>query len=487
MASQVKLLPAKCALDIGDGSERGEYVSQQYILNVLGRPHRAVNIMYTYYPNDEQWPQRISEACSDMAVSFTWDYPYDDYPTYAKDGKQFDQMRDIRRHGQEVMLTTTMDCAMTDDQIRDFAKTLIPFGRMFLRINHECNGNWFTHNKRFSYEEVAAFFVRASKIVKEVAPNVRTVFCAGLVGETEAEFSFKKSIIKEFEKELAERLPEDIVELEDVFAEAYKEADVWSADKYLSLHYGWPFDISEPGNYTYTFESTDAVFDRYKRTYKRLTSLFPEKPFIQAEFNADGDVTGALHQADSVMKYYDRVKREGGHLSGISMYQFRDRGRLGLELEDPNNSGVGIKQPLMDEYKKVLSDRHFMPLLERGDETAFPATLRWGSSEDADGVQIMLSFDKQPEFCEVVLQKDLSLMMEFSGRWFYKAPGVERIDLMPAFYEEKLTGACDIPLNIFATPPDGENHDNGRDDWRTNQFFTLDKEPDFRIRYETCL
>ncbi|MBR4597631.1 MAG: hypothetical protein IKO42_04460, partial [Opitutales bacterium] len=52
------------------------------------------------------------------------------------------------------------------------------------------------------------------------------------------------------------------------------------------------------------------------------------------------------------------------HLSGISMYQFRDRGRLGLELEDPNNQSVGIKQPLMDEYKKVLADRYFTPSLE---------------------------------------------------------------------------------------------------------------------------
>ena len=74
----VHLTPAKCALDLGDGSERGEYVCQEYILNVLGRPHRAVNIMYTYYPNDKEWPARISEACADMDVSFAWDYPYDD-------------------------------------------------------------------------------------------------------------------------------------------------------------------------------------------------------------------------------------------------------------------------------------------------------------------------------------------------------------------------------------------------------------------------
>ena len=484
---KLHLGPAKCPLDLGDGSERGEYVCQDYILNVLGRPHRAVNIMYTYYPNDKQWPQRISEACSDMDVSFAWDYPYDDYPTYADDGKQFEQMRDIRRHGQEVMLTITMDCALTDKQIREFAKTLIPFGRMFLRINHECNGSWFTHNKRFSYEEVAAFFVRASKIIRDVAPNVRTVFCAGLVGETDAEFSVKKNIMKDYEKEFASRIPEDVVEFEDVFSEAYKTADVWSADKYLSLHYGWPYNDCEPGDYSYTFDSTDAIFDRYKRTYERLTKLFPQKPFIQAEFNADGDVTGPLHQAESVLKYFGRIKREGSHISGISMYQFRDRGRLGLETEDPNNKCVGIKQPLMDEYKKVLKDTYFMPALEIGEETTFPATLSWQDSEDADGISITLTFERQPEFCEVFLPEDLSLMMEFNGRWFYKACGVKHIDLMPAFFDEQLTGACEISLNIFATPPDGENHENGRDDWRTKQYFTIGKEPEFRIRYANCI
>ena len=42
--------PAECAVDLGDGSERGEYVDQDYILQKLGRPHRAVNLMYCYYP-----------------------------------------------------------------------------------------------------------------------------------------------------------------------------------------------------------------------------------------------------------------------------------------------------------------------------------------------------------------------------------------------------------------------------------------------------
>ena len=68
---RITLNPARCGLDLGDGSERAEYVNQDYILNVLGRPHRNIGIMYTYYPKDKEWPQRISEACKDMKYIFS--------------------------------------------------------------------------------------------------------------------------------------------------------------------------------------------------------------------------------------------------------------------------------------------------------------------------------------------------------------------------------------------------------------------------------
>ena len=46
---KIHMGPAKCAVDLGDGSERGEYVNQDYILNKLGRPHRAVSpVSYTH-------------------------------------------------------------------------------------------------------------------------------------------------------------------------------------------------------------------------------------------------------------------------------------------------------------------------------------------------------------------------------------------------------------------------------------------------------
>ena len=68
---------AKCAVDLGDGSERGEYVDQDYILAKMGRPHRSISLMYCYYPLDEGWPGRASVVHASPDVSFAWDYPYD--------------------------------------------------------------------------------------------------------------------------------------------------------------------------------------------------------------------------------------------------------------------------------------------------------------------------------------------------------------------------------------------------------------------------
>ena len=49
-------------LIVGDGSERGEYVDQDYILAKMGRPHRSISLMYCYYPLDEGWPGRCQRG-----------------------------------------------------------------------------------------------------------------------------------------------------------------------------------------------------------------------------------------------------------------------------------------------------------------------------------------------------------------------------------------------------------------------------------------
>ncbi len=460
---KVTLGKAKCGLDLGDGSERAEYVDQDYILHKLGRPHRCVNIMYTLYPKDAQWPQRISKACADMDVKFQWDYPYDDYFPFGADGQPFEQMKDIRRHGQDVLLTLTVDCSLDDEYLRGVARQFREFGQMRIRINHECQGNWFTHNKRFTFEEIGAFFVRFRKILKEEAPNVKAIFCAGFVGK------------------------DGKVDREDAFLEAYKSADIWSADSYPALHYGWPYDVAEVGGGSYKADNLREIYELFEATAKRLREVTGlSNPMSTAECNTDGDVTGPFHQGEAVVKFaeYFRDHNTSEWFDGISMYQFRDRGRLGLEIEDPNNHAVGIEQPVLADYKKLIYDPYFLPEMKRGEAVSFPAKLRWGASDDADGVEIPISFEKTPEFCEATFDKDACLMIEFGGKWFYKAKGVATIDLMSLFFEKKLDGPAVIPMRIFGTPADGVNPDTGAEDWATEYYSELSAAPELRIRYE---
>ena len=89
-------------------------------------------------------------------------------------------------------------------------------------------------------------------------------------------------------------------------------------------------------------------------------------------------------------------------LTSFTMYQFRDEGRLGLEVSDPNNRAIGIRQPLYDVYKKILHDDYFKPGLELGKELALTKTnsfknqvkLRWGGAEDAEGIALRLKLEK---------------------------------------------------------------------------------------------
>lgn len=471
---KVKMTPAKCGMDLGDGSERAEYVNQDYILHTLGRPHRNIGIMYTYYPKDVQWPQRISEACKDMEITFQWDYPYDDYFPYRggidgdTEGQPFLQMQDIRRHGQDVTLTLTIDCSLEDEYLRRIARDLVPYGRMRLRINHECGGNWFTHNQRFSYKEVGEFFVRFAKIVKEEAPHITIIFCGPTIDGTSEE----------------ERLI-----YEEEFTAPLAAADIWSQDCYLALHYGWPFDICEKGIESYSMHPVEEFITDLKRTSDRATAVNGGvcKPLVISEFNTDGDVTGPINQGESIRRFVEELKkRDGEWFDGFSMYQFRDRGRLGLEIEDPNNNTVGIPQPLLKDYKEILKDPYFMPGMEDEGEVSLPAKLRWGGAEDAEGLAIPITFEKTPEFCEITFEEtDLNLMMELNGRWFYKAPGTKTIDLMSAFFDAPIAPNTVMTLKIFAPPATGKNDPSQGEDWTINYYCTMNKEPSLRIRYES--
>lgn len=468
-----KLGPAPCAVDLGDGSERGLYVNQDYILHKLGRPHRAINLMFCYYPLDEQWPKRASQIEMETEVTFAWDFPYDDYFPYggglngSKDSEVFEYIRDVRRHGQDVILTLTMDPRLSDEHLIAIAKDLVSFGRIMLRINHEATGNWFAFTKRSTYQEIADFYVHFHKILKEYAPNVSTILCAGAI----------------------EQNGSGRIDMEDEFLEAIRTTDVWSIDQYLALHWGWPYDIAEVGGESHKLYGAKFVFDIIEKSYHRFCELNDgiRKPMVISELNADGDVTGPYDQAKVVKEFIELLKAKGrGWFSAFTMYQFRDDGRLGLEITDPNNKNVGIEQPLLHVYKEIIQDDFFSPTITTSDELSLPATLRWGGSEDSEGLAIPIHFDCNPAFCEAYFEEDLidaNFMMLLNGQWFYKAPGVKCIDFMEAFFKKPLQNECDMDLYIFAPPASGENDPTQGDDWQTNYYYTVNTLPKLRVRY----
>jgi hypothetical protein len=461
---RVSLGPALCALDLGDGSERGEYVPQDYVLRLLGRPHRCINLMYCYYPYDKGWPQRASLVFQ-PDKPFAWAYPYDDYfpyqggPKGTTKGEPFGQMKDIRRHGQDVTLTLAMDCAVKSDHLERIAEELAPFGRMRVRINHECDGTWFAYSKRYTHKEIADFFIRFAKILRRRAPLVQTICCWGSVDPETGEL----------------RHPDLVPMLE--------HADIWSVDKYLSLHFAWPFNICEKEELgkTFTAAGARAVYDDMVAVYDGFVRASgAKKPLEICEFNADGDVAGRVRQAEMLRQFYRKVAQEKPRfLKGITYYQFRDRGRLGLEQEDPNCQEVGIPSPFLDDYRELLlRERHFSP-----SEAWSPLprsarrTMTWRSAHDADGLGWKLRAPKDVSFFELKWPKEANLLVRVGDAWFYKRPGIEWIDATEA---ARAAGPT-VRVAAFAPPAEGTNPRRGRG-FAAETEVKLDVRPAVRIR-----
>lgn len=280
------------------------------------------------------------------------------------------------------------------------------------------------------------------------------------------------------------------MEKEKEFTRAVQLTDIWSVDKYPSLNYGWPGEVAEKDNHGHYCWQLENVWEMEKRSFERFSYLSGgiKKPMQLCEHNEDGDVTGPARQAVRLKQFYDMAEKEGeGWLSGITMYQFRDDGRLGLEMTDPGNKEVGIEQPILKVYRDIIHRDFFSPKITTAQELPGEgAPMRWGGSEDAEGVGMELCFEKAPEFAEAYFEgelKDMNLLMELNGRWFYKKPGVSFVDFMPAFWEKPIEGGT-LQLNLFAPPPTGENVDDGHEDWRINYRTVLPALPRIRIRYD---
>ncbi len=490
--NKILLTPAKCALDLGDGSERGLYVNQDYILQKLRKVHRGISLMYTYYPNDKEWPTRACNIKNDHVSTGAWDSPYENYFPYRggreglRENEPFNFMKEIRRHGMDVVLTITIDPKLKEEDIILLAKDLRPYGRLLLRVNHECTGTWFCYNRRASYQEIADFFVMVCRVMHKYAPNVKMILCAGMWQKTTGR-----------------------LEMEDIFLEAHKAADIWSGDNYLSLHWGWPNDLVSKDTVNYARYNVKEVYEKCKMTLKRLQKITGQKkPMVLSEMNADGDVSGPFVQSKMMKEFMELLQNDKEKwLSAFTLYQFRDDGRLGLEITDPNNSEVGIEQPILDMYRKELHKPFFSQTIvkaksdkndksSKSEKTELPVKLRWGGSEDAEGIEVPVKINKTPVHFELYFKdklESLNMMIEFGGWWFYKAPGTKCIDLMSYFFDK--TNAVKKPatfkLRYFLPPSDGLNLPKNGDpyeskdgDWLYNYYAELPALPEIRIEEE---
>ena len=341
---------------------------------------------------------------------------------------------------------------------------------MMLRLNHEATGDWFSFTKRASYQQIADFYVRFQRILKKIAPNVSTILCIGGLEPGS-----------------------DKIEKEAEFAEAVKETDIWSVDQYLSLNWGWPYEVALKDNSQHKRSNTKEIYDGTRAAYKRFREINGgvNKPMLISEFNADGDVTGPFDQIATVKEFCEYIKADSENwLSGFTFYQFRDDGRLGLEITDPNNSDVGVEQPILGAYKEIMNDDFFKQGIEVKGDAELPVTLRWGSSEDSEGIAIDVDLEKNPVFAEAYFEgslADANLMMEINGQWFYKAPGVKFVDFMPAFFDGKISGPKTVKLNIFAPPATGENDPLQGEDWLTNYYYEIKELPRLRFEFEPVM
>ncbi len=467
---KILLTGADCALDLGDGSERGLYVNQDYILQKMKKVHRGISLMYTYYPKDKTWPKRACNAFETDGPVDPWSYPYENYFPYLggtlgmTDGEPFNFMKEIRQHGMDVVLTLTIDPNLTEEDIIPIAKDLQPYGRVFLRVNHECTGDWFCYTKRASYEKIAEFFVMVCKVMHKYAPNVLMILCAGMWQEETGK-----------------------LEMEDIFLEAHKQADIWSGDQYLSLNWGWPVDLTCKTN-SHACYSVKKVYEKAKNTWLRLKEITgQDKPMVLSELNADGDVTGPYKQAEIMTRFMELVEKDKEKwLSAFTLYQFRDDGRLGLEITDPNNNQVGIEQPLLSSYREKLFKPFFSQKIVEQEECKLPLKLRWSNSEDATGFEIPCLIEKNPCYAEIFFNGELrnqNLMIEIDGYWYYKKPGVLKIDFMSYFFDRKIKKNTNLKIRFFAPPADGMNHP-GEEDWMNSSYTEIKELPEIRIEYE---
>jgi len=436
----VNMTEPSCAADLSIGSERGDYVSQSYVFKKIGRPSRAINLMYGYYPKNKKWPSRGKPKHGRYML-------HDGYFSYeggingdsSKYKEPFASIRDVRAYGQDVILTLLIDCSLPDEELIQIAKDLRPFGRLYLRINHECNGSWFQFNKEYSLKEVSDFFVRFHNIAHEYAPNIKTIACINGPGE------------------VTEGKTRGYCLTEDKLAPMFQIADLVSVDQYYSLHYGWPDPKFNPANPTNYFSlSLERWWEIVCEFHEIMVKLRGDKetPIYINETNSDAEIDGMEGQAKWIEDAYGLIKKEKAKwFKGITYYHFQDRGGLGLETQDAYDFHKVTENPSLHAYRRVINDPYFLPKFKISSEKTleFPIIFDWVSSTEAKGIAIKVKAPKKINSCTLSFSDKLNLVLNIENKWFRKSPSKSSLDISSA-----VRGLEEFSIMIFS-PPAGEN------------------------------
>jgi hypothetical protein len=442
----LRLVAPPCSIGITDGSERGEYVPQSHLLDAVGRPHHIVNLMFQYYPDMDGWPTQ--------GVNWYGFYRNNQlnkgdgyFPLVLDPGGRWGQaylrqIEDVRSHGQEPQLTLTLHANTPNETLARIADSLRPFAPMRIRINHECNGVWFYFNQVWSYKELSDLFVRFHRILHERAPGVRTVACWNGPGDT-------------LENNNAPP-PRRGQLTNDQLGPMFRIADIVSLDQYASLHYGWPDPDFDPARPTQFFRITPATWWRVLEDFHdaicRLRGA--ETPIEVHEVNEDADIVGPDAQADWMAAFYREVAaRKLPWLTQITYYQFRDRGGLGLELEDAADPSRFAARPALEAYRRAICDPWFEPVVRTETSSSATRLLSWRSPCDADGVEFEFPPAQAP--VKLILPRNTHLLVESGGAWKLKPRGIGELVLPVSAPMEAFR------VRVFAPPPDGRNNRSG--------------------------
>jgi hypothetical protein len=426
---------------MSNGSERAAYVPMAHVFKRLRRPHRAVNVMFTYYPFDKGWPKRARFVKPWKPGMHQWDLPFDDYEPFTgvvegdPDAEALRQFRDVRRFGSDVHLTLTIDLKTPVRQLRAIARALRPYGRLFIRINHECNGFWFQHNKRYSYRQCSRFFVRFHNILREEAPLVRTVLC--LNGMHDATGEARQMRLRE-------------TELND----AVRTADIIGVDRYFSLFTAYPNAwTGEPGTY---YDDTIAGWWKIlSACYRLVRDVRGDRfPYTLPEMNADGDVNGRYGQATRIRQMYDLVRTQKEiPVSALTFYQFRDQGKLGLEREDPETGARAGTYPAMAAYRRAVDHDFYLPGVNVQGAALQPRPgmkLRWWHSEKAEGLAIKGVRPAGTARLQLIVPRG-TYLVHCNRRWFH-------VDRAARLCLDRVVAPGErFELALFCPPENGEN------------------------------